>query len=63
MFSVDYDDGSSRQFVVVGLRQYSKIEAPLEELFGRSGPPRLVLITCVGTFIEFGAAEDTSTAS
>lgn len=49
-FSVNFSDGSSREFVVFGLRQWSKPEIPLEDLFARDGTPRLVLITCGGTF-------------
>ena len=49
-FSVNFSDGSSREFVVFGLRQWSKLEIPLEDLFARDGTPRLVLITCGGNF-------------
>ena len=49
-FSVNFSDGSSREFIVFGLRQWSKLEIPLEELFARDGTPRLVLITCGGNF-------------
>lgn len=49
-FSVNFSDGSSREFVVFGLRQWSKLEIPLEDLFSRDGTPRLVLITCGGSF-------------
>lgn len=49
-FGVNFSDGSSREFVVFGLRQWSKLEVPLEDLFSRDGTPRLVLITCGGTF-------------
>ena len=49
-FSVNFSDGSAREFVVFGLRQWSKLEIPLEDLFARDGTPRLVLITCGGNF-------------
>lgn len=49
-FSVSFEDGASREFVVIGLRQYSKTDIPLEEFFSRDGTPRLVLITCGGRF-------------
>ena len=49
-FAVNLSDGSSREFVVFGLRQWSKLDIPLEDLFARDGTPRLVLITCGGTF-------------
>ena len=49
-FSVGFDDGTSREFVVLGLRQYGKDEIPLDKLFSRDGTPRLALITCGGSF-------------
>lgn len=50
VFSVTYDDGSTQEFTAIGLRQYAKDEAPLDDFFDRSGTPRLVLITCGGDF-------------
>ncbi len=50
LFSVNFSDGSAREFQVLGLRQWSKLEIPLEDLFARDGTPRLVLITCGGNF-------------
>lgn len=49
-FSVAFSDGSEREFVVIGLRQYSKETIPLEDFFARDGTPRLILITCGGSF-------------
>lgn len=49
-FSVAFSDGQEREFVVIGLRQWSKLEIPLDELFARDGIPRLALITCGGNF-------------
>ncbi len=49
-FSVIFSDGQRREFEVLGLRQWSKLDIPLEELFARDGVPRLALITCGGTF-------------
>jgi hypothetical protein len=39
-----------RRFEVVARRRYGKAELPIDELFTRAGPPRLVLITCGGAF-------------
>jgi hypothetical protein len=39
-----------RRFEVVARRRYGKAELPIDELFTREGPPRLVLITCGGAF-------------
>jgi hypothetical protein len=50
VFEVVYDDGSTRAFEVVELRQYDKDELPIDELFERDGDPRLALITCGGDF-------------
>jgi hypothetical protein len=50
VFEVVYDDGSTRAFEVVDLRQFAKDELPVDELFGRDGEPRVVLITCGGDF-------------
>jgi hypothetical protein len=48
--AVDFDDGSSRAFLAVGLRRYQKAELPTTELFRQQGPPVLVLITCGGSY-------------
>jgi sortase (surface protein transpeptidase) len=48
--AVDYDDGSSVEFEVVGRRSYDKDVVPLDEVFARDGEPRLSLITCGGRF-------------
>lgn len=47
---VDFDDGSAQAFSVFGLRQYDKDQLPVDDLFARDGDPRLVLITCGGSF-------------
>lgn len=47
---VRFDDGSTREFTVLGLDQYPKADLPLEEIFRREGDPQLVLITCGGEF-------------
>lgn len=48
--TVEFNDGSAKEFVVLGLVQYDKEVLPIEELFDRNGPPSLVLITCGGDF-------------
>lgn len=47
---VGYDDGSSRGFTVTARTQYPKSALPLAEVFATAGQPRLVLITCGGSF-------------
>ena len=46
---VDLADGTTHAFVVVETHLIAKTELP-KELFERSGPPKLVLITCGGEF-------------
>lgn len=43
-------DGSERAFVTVARETYDKAEIPLADVFARTGPPRLALITCGGAF-------------
>lgn len=43
-------DGSPRAYVVESLTYYEKAALPTGELFARTGPPALVLITCGGPF-------------
>lgn len=50
VITVVYDDGSESDFEVQALAQYDKEVLPLERLFDRTGPARLVLITCGGAF-------------
>jgi Sortase domain len=47
---VDFDDGSSKTFVIDALRSYSKDSLPTAEMFRRQGPPGLVLVTCGGDY-------------
>lgn len=42
--------GSSAAYVVRGVQTIAKEQLPAAELFGSSGPERLVLVTCGGTF-------------
>lgn len=48
--TIRYDDGSRLEFEITSLTQFVKTQLPLDELFEREGPPRLVLITCGGAF-------------
>ncbi|MEZ0447721.1 class F sortase [Cellulomonas sp. ICMP 17802] len=43
-------DGSERGYRVVGVEKVPKEGAPVAQWFDRSGAPRLVLVTCGGTF-------------
>lgn len=43
-------DGTRMAYEVVARESFAKQRVPLEELFSRSGPPRLTLITCGGAF-------------
>lgn len=50
LITVEYDDGSSSDFVAVAKEQYGKRELPKDDIFARDGEPQLVLITCGGDF-------------
>ena len=43
-------DGAERNFVVQGRAQIAKAELPVSELFSRTGPTALVLVTCGGSY-------------
>ncbi|NAZ88419.1 class F sortase, partial [Kineococcus indalonis] len=45
-------DGTARRFAVTARREVAKAELPVQELFERTGPARLVLVTCGGEFDE-----------
>lgn len=47
---VALSDGQRLRFTVTELVQVDKTELPFDQLFARSGPPRLALITCGGEF-------------
>jgi len=47
---VVYDDGTTDRFVVESNQRYDKDELPDDLVYARSGPSRLVLITCGGRF-------------
>lgn len=47
---IDFDDGSTEEFTILGLDQYAKADLPLKEIFRRDGDPQLVLITCGGEY-------------
>lgn len=48
-FTIRFEDAPSQAFIVESLEQYPKDELP-DELFAKRGKPRLVLITCGGSF-------------
>jgi hypothetical protein len=50
--AVELSDGSVVPYEVVALRDYDKADLPVDELFDRTGPARLLLITCGGEFDE-----------
>lgn len=50
LIAVELDDGSVARYEVVDIAQYPKGELPVDDLFDRSGAPRLTLITCGGDF-------------
>ena len=45
-------DGTKLHFVVDDTESYGVTEAPAERIFDESGPPRLNLVTCEGTWIQ-----------
>jgi len=49
-FTVHYDDGSTRDFGVTELGQYTKEALPFDRVFAKTGEPSVVLITCGGDF-------------
>jgi LPXTG-site transpeptidase (sortase) family protein len=48
--SVDYDDGTVRDFEIIEKSQYRKDKLPFDRIFAKDGEPILTLITCGGTF-------------
>lgn len=47
--TVSFADGSRRAFTVTAVERYDKSDLPAD-VWARTGPPRLVLITCGGDF-------------
>jgi sortase (surface protein transpeptidase) len=47
---VDYDDGSTRWFIVTARRSFAKPDLPVTDLFRRDGLSSLALITCGGQY-------------
>ncbi|MFK5634908.1 class F sortase [Ornithinimicrobium sp. LYQ103] len=45
---VEMDDGTVLRYRVVGRETIEKVELPVDELFDRTGPARLTLVTCGG---------------
>ncbi len=60
LVTVGFDDGSARSFEVVARRVYDKDELPLEQIFSRTGPPVLTLITCGGGFSRSDRSYDSN---
>jgi sortase (surface protein transpeptidase) len=48
--AVDMSDGTVQHFVVTGVQLVAKPQIPLAEIFSRSGPAALTLVTCGGSF-------------
>ena len=48
--AVTDEDGATTTWRVTGRRTYDKASLPVDQLYRRDGPPRLVLITCGGEF-------------
>lgn len=48
--TVTDQDGATTTWRVTGRRTYDKASLPVDQLYRRDGPPRLVLITCGGEF-------------
>ncbi len=48
--TVDYDEGTSVDFVVAGAESYLKSRFPTERVYGATASPELRLITCGGSF-------------
>jgi hypothetical protein len=47
---LDLSDGTTQRWIITDVIRYPKDVLPFSELFVWSGPPRLALITCGGTF-------------
>ncbi len=48
--TVEMGDGTVREYRVDSVENFGKADLPLREIFQRSGPERVVLITCGGEF-------------
>ena len=48
--AVDYDDGTTVEFVVSGSESFAKTEFPTDDVYGDTEGPELRLITCGGSF-------------
>jgi sortase (surface protein transpeptidase) len=51
LITIRSEDGTRHAYRVTGRQTIVKKRLPVENLFAKSGPPRLVLITCGGPFI------------
>jgi hypothetical protein len=50
LVTVTSADGTSRDYAVESVQSIVKAQLPLDQVFDRTGSPRLVLITCGGQF-------------
>lgn len=50
--SVTAEDGTASSYVVESVTYIPRAQLPVDQLFSRTGPASLVLITCGGTFDE-----------
>lgn len=57
---VDYADGTTQAFAVVGRAVYQKSDLPLDVIFSREGPPVLTLVTCGGDFSRSSGSYDSN---
>jgi hypothetical protein len=48
--AVTMSDGSVLSWTIVDVTLVAKPELPVSDVFSRTGPPTLTLITCGGTF-------------
>jgi hypothetical protein len=58
--SVDFDDGSRKEFAVEARTVYTKEQLPLDVIFSRQGAPVLTLITCGGGFDSSSRSYDSN---
>ncbi len=50
VFTVTFDDGSTRAYEVAATAQYAKDALPFDRVFARTGSPVVTLISCGGEF-------------
>ena len=50
--TVTDEDGTVHSYTVSSVERIAKTQVPLDDVFDRAGPPRLVLLTCGGAWDE-----------